>query len=347
MLQVALRKMIKLGSDILFNQVKIMMDYEKKYRDKGFSNIAGIDEAGRGPLAGPVVASAVILPETPALDGVRDSKKLTARKRELYYEQILEQAVSVGIGIVHEKEIDKINILQATYLAMRKAVGGLDGQPGHLLVDGHPADIPNIPQESIINGDDLSLSIASASIIAKVTRDRLMLQYDRVYPEYGFASNKGYGTKQHLEAIKTFGSTPIHRKSFHPVSDHLPTFADLKNSNKLGRLGEQLAAGGLIKLGYEILDINYSIPQVGEVDIIHREHEEIVFSEVKTQVSSKDWGDPLDQIDTRKRDKILEVAYEYLLEKDIDQHIRFDVISVQFFKGKPRIKRIKGGLAVD
>ncbi len=323
-----------------------MLTFEKKYYAQGFERIAGIDEAGRGPLAGPVMAAAVVLPKDIVLDGVRDSKKLSARKREQLFDRISESALEIGIGIVHERKIDEVNILQATYIAMRKAVGSLRQHPEVLLVDGHHADLPGYRQESIIKGDDRSLSVAAASIIAKVTRDRMMLQYDKVYPEYSLKKNKGYGTRQHLEALEKFGATPIHRKSFNPVRRYLPTFADLKDKRRLGRLGERLAAGGLIKLGCEILDLNYNVPQVGEIDIIHREADDIVFSEVKTQIISRDWGNPLDQIDGRKRDCILAAAGMYLEEKDIVQNVRYDVISVQFYGSKPVIKRIKSGLSV-
>ncbi len=325
---------------------QIMLTFENKYYARGIQRIAGIDEAGRGPLSGPVVAAAVVLPAGIELAGVRDSKKLSARKRELLFDLIRQEATDMGIGIVHERQIDKLNILQATYLAMRRAVGSLKMRPEVLLVDGNPADLPGFQQESIIHGDDRSLSIAAASILAKVTRDRMMLQYDKVYPEYCLKKNKGYGTREHLEAIRSFGATPIHRKSFNPVRKYLPTFADLKDKRKLGRLGEQLSAGGLIKLGYEILDLNYNVPQVGEIDIIHREGDEIVFSEVKTQLSRRNWGDPLDQIDLRKRDRIIAAASTFLQEKGIVQNARFDVISVQFYGSKPVIKRIKSGLSV-
>ncbi|NOZ08349.1 MAG: ribonuclease HII [FCB group bacterium] len=323
-----------------------MLTFEKKYHSQGVERIAGIDEAGRGPLAGPVVAAAVVLPAEVELEGVRDSKKLTALKRERLFAVIRREASDIGIGIVHERQIDKLNILQATYLAMRKAVGSLKMRPEVLLVDGNPADLPGYLQESIIHGDDRSLSIAAASIIAKVTRDRLMEQYAVVYPEYAFSSNKGYGTREHLKAIREFGAAPIHRKSFNPVSQYLPTFADFREKRKLGRLGEQLAAGGLIKLGCEIIAMNYNVPGVGEVDIIHNEAGEIVFTEVKTQLSPHNWGDPLDQIDSRKRDRIIAAASTFLQEKGIVQNARFDVISVQFYGSKPVIKRIKSGLSV-
>ena len=178
--------------------------------------ICGIDEAGRGPLAGPVAAAAVILPKDSRIFFLNDSKKLSEKKREELYGEILEQAVGVGVGLVGPGRIDEINILQATYEAMREAVGKLSVRPDVCLNDavtipGRPSRIRQIP---IIKGDAKSLSIAAASIVAKVTRDRLMREYDRLYPEYGFAVHKGYGTRAHMEAIRRFGMTPIHRRSF-------------------------------------------------------------------------------------------------------------------------------------
>ena len=182
-------------------------------REQGFSLIAGIDEVGRGPLAGPVVASAVILPETFYLPGLNDSKKISEAKRELFYETIMEEAIAVGTGIVHNEEIDEINIYEATKKAMITAVAQLSQQPDHLLIDAMKLDLP-IPQLSIIKGDAKSVSIAAASIVAKVTRDRMMKEYAKEYPHYGFDKNMGYGTSAHLDALHAYGLTPWHRKKF-------------------------------------------------------------------------------------------------------------------------------------
>ena len=189
-----------------------MSSYERKYSD--FEFICGIDEAGRGPLAGPVVVGAVILPKDCEILYLNDSKKLSPARREELYDEIMEKAVSVGIGMAGPARIDEINILQATYEAMREAISKLDPSPDLLLNDA--VVIPDIPfrQVPIIKGDAKSVSIAAASIIAKVTRDRLMLQYDELFPEYGFARHKGYGSKEHIDAIRRFGPTLIHRKSF-------------------------------------------------------------------------------------------------------------------------------------
>jgi len=189
-----------------------MMIYERKYEDLGV--LCGIDEAGRGPLAGPVVAAAVILPKDRPILYVNDSKQLSEKKREELYDVIMANAVSVGVGMASEKVIDEINILQATYEAMRQAVSKLSPEPACLLNDA--VRIPDLPmrQVPIIKGDAKSASIAAASIIAKVTRDRLMREYDKLYPEYGFAGHKGYGSAAHMEAIRRLGPCPIHRMSF-------------------------------------------------------------------------------------------------------------------------------------
>lgn len=188
-----------------------MFSYERQY--EGYQ-ICGIDEVGRGPLAGPVTACAVILDPKKEILYLNDSKKLSEKKREELYEEIMEKAVSVSVGEADWKRIDEINILQADYEAMREAVGKLSVKPDVLLNDAVTIPGVDIRQIPIVHGDAKSASIAAASIIAKVTRDRKMLEYDRLYPEYGFASNKGYGTKEHLLALKKYGPTPIHRKSF-------------------------------------------------------------------------------------------------------------------------------------
>lgn len=189
-----------------------MREFENKYSDLGA--VAGIDEAGRGPLAGPVVAAAVILPKYIFLPFLNDSKKVTEKRRDVLFDQIKQEAIAYGIGIASNALIDEINILQATYEAMREAISKLNKTPDILLVDAvHIPDI-NIKQVGIVKGDAKSVNIAAASILAKVTRDRLMLEYDKIYPEYGFASNKGYGTAKHIEALKAYGACDIHRRSF-------------------------------------------------------------------------------------------------------------------------------------
>lgn len=191
-----------------------MLFYEKKLWSSGINNIAGIDEAGRGPLAGPVVAASVILPVDYYNSEIKDSKKLTPKKRDKLFEVITRDAVSYGIGIVDNYEIDRINILEATMKAMQISINNLNVIPDYILVDGNHFFNCEINYKLIIKGDSKSLSIAAASILAKVTRDRLMNDYTINYPEYNFSKHKGYGTKEHINLIKRFGKSPIHRKSF-------------------------------------------------------------------------------------------------------------------------------------
>ncbi|AUS98740.1 ribonuclease HII [Clostridium thermosuccinogenes] len=191
-----------------------MCKFEKDAYQKGYRYIAGVDEAGRGPLAGPVVAAAVILPEDVFIEKLNDSKKLSPKQRDMLYDIIMEKAVAYGIGMVDEKCIDEINILNATKKAMSKAIEQLNPKPDLILTDAVKLEEVNIEQIHIVKGDTLSVSIAAASIIAKVTRDRIITGMDGLYPQYGFAKHKGYGTKEHIDAIKKYGICPIHRVSF-------------------------------------------------------------------------------------------------------------------------------------
>lgn len=192
-----------------------LWNFEHAAMEEGFSLICGVDEAGRGPLAGPVCAAAVILPPDLELEGLNDSKKLSEKRREALYPLICEQALAYGIAFASEQEIDELNILQATFLAMRRAAGQLGLKPDLALVDGNrEPDFGDIPVRTIIKGDSRSANIAAASILAKVTRDRFMLEQDAVYPQYGFAVHKGYGTQKHYAALREYGPCPIHRRSF-------------------------------------------------------------------------------------------------------------------------------------
>ena len=194
----------------------VNLEIERTLWVQGIERIAGVDEAGRGPLAGPVVAAAVIFPKEFIIDNVNDSKKCTAKQREEFFELIVEQAISVGIGIVDHEVIDRINILQATILVMRKSIENMNIQPEYALIDGNSFKHETLRFQNIIGGDARSFTIAAASIVAKVTRDRLMCELDIRFPQYGFARHKGYGTRQHIEAIRTYGLCEIHRRSFHP-----------------------------------------------------------------------------------------------------------------------------------
>ena len=191
-----------------------MLEFENKFYEEGKNLIAGVDEAGRGPLAGPVCAAAVILPKDLIIEGVNDSKKLTEKKRELLFDEIKEKAIAYSIQFVYPEEIDSINIRQATHKAMEDAVNGLSVKPEHIFIDGND-NIPfDFPYTYIVKGDAKSQTVAAASILAKVSRDRLMVELDKDYPQYGFAKHKGYGTKAHMEAIQQYGVTVVHRKSF-------------------------------------------------------------------------------------------------------------------------------------
>ena len=195
-----------------------LLKYEKELYDNGINLIAGVDEVGRGPLIGPVVAAAVILPKNYKLDGLTDSKKLSEKKRDKFYEIIKRDAISIGIGLMDEKVIDDVNIYEATKLAMKEAINNLDINPEHILIDAMPLEL-SIPTTSIIKGDAKSESIAAASVIAKVTRDKMMYDLDKEYTMYGFKNHKGYPTKKHIEALKEYGLIDGYRKTYQPIKD--------------------------------------------------------------------------------------------------------------------------------
>jgi len=196
---------------------KVTLEIERSLWMQGVGSIAGVDEAGRGPLAGPVVAASVIFPRDVLIEGVNDSKKISEKQREKLYDVIRAQALAVGVGIVGHEVIDRINILQATILAMRKAIEEMKGKPDFVIVDGNSFRHETLRFQNVIGGDAKSFTIAAASIIAKVTRDRMMREFDHQYPNYGFAQHKGYGTQRHLDAIREFGLCEIHRKTFHSI----------------------------------------------------------------------------------------------------------------------------------
>lgn len=191
-----------------------MKETERRLNSEGYRFIAGVDEAGRGPLAGPVYAAAVILPEDVRLDGINDSKKLSPKKREELFEEITKKAISYAVFSVDEKKIDEINILRATHMAMNGAVSTLLQKPDFVIIDGNSISGMDIPHETLIKGDAKSISVAAASILAKVSRDRYITKMAEAYPEYGFEKHKGYGTKEHIDAILKYGASPIHRKTF-------------------------------------------------------------------------------------------------------------------------------------
>jgi len=301
--------------------------------------IAGVDEAGRGPLAGPVVAAAVILTDD-KIEGLNDSKKISPKKREILYKEITDKADSVGIGIVDEKIIDKINVLAATQKAMQIALGRLKSRPTLALIDGYKLPNQVIPNKGIIKGDTKVESIMAASIIAKVTRDRIMTEYDKVFPEYGFSKHKGYGTKQHIEALSKFKATSIHRKSFKPVPFNIPTITWLRETKRVGIVGEQLAACKLMIEGHTIISMNENCAPHGEIDIISEKEDLLIFTEVKT-FAKEQIGSPELKIEKEKL-KILENAiYHYINKNEINKDIRLDGMYVILGKNHS-IKKFEG-----
>jgi len=310
-----------------------MLEFEKKYWKSDKTNIAGVDEAGRGPLAGPVVSAAVIFDKNFVIEGINDSKKISAKKREILFYEIIENCLSYGIGVVHENEIDKINILEATYLSMKKAIGSLNIIPDQILIDGPRSNIKQFPVEHIVNGDQLSHSIAAASILAKVYRDKIMLEYDKLFPEYCFKNNKGYGTKKHIEALLKYKISPIHRKSFNIVKENMPNFNFVLENNKFYNLGVQLVGSHYIKDNYLIFNQNIKINSREKIDLCLKKGDELLFVKIKIIVEEQN-------------PKILSKSFykkfinTYLDEKDIKSKNDFIVISVLFKKRKKPIIRI-------
>ena len=305
-----------------------MTVYEKEY--KAYGIVCGIDEAGRGPLAGPVAAGAVILGEDVVIPGLNDSKKLTEKKREELYDVIFRKAFAAGVGLVSPARIDEVNILQATYEAMRKAVSSLKIRPDVLLNDA--VMIPQMPfrQVPIIKGDQKSVSIAAASILAKVTRDRLMSEYDRIYPEYGFAANKGYGSAAHIEALKKYGPCPIHRNTFigHFTDRKAAVEDTASNKRELGTGYEIRAAKYLSAQGLTILEHSFR-SGFGEIDLIADDAGTLVFVEVKYRKTDQE-GSSLDAVDKSKQQKILKTADYYRMKHAAgeDHPFRFDVVGI-------------------
>ncbi len=329
---------------------------EMRLHARGLRRIAGVDEAGRGPLAGPVVAAAVILPPDALIHGLNDSKVLTPLKRERLYDRIREIAVAHATGEASAEEIDRMNILQATYLAMRRAIKRLGVPPDRVLVDG--AGVPGgpFPESAVIDGDAASLSIAAASVLAKVSRDRRMAAFHREFPEYGFADHKGYGSANHRRALRRHGPCRIHRLSFNGVQPANPA-ADAstktgrdepasrigRGQTRLpwaGRRGENAAAVMLVKAGYRILRRNYRAAG-GEVDLIATRGRTLAFVEVKT-ATAPGFGPPETRVTLDKQRQIIRVARAYLQRHpDPGFAPRFDVIAVCFVEDTPRIRHLE------
>lgn len=305
-----------------------MFDIEKKFFEEGNRYFIGIDEVGRGPLAGDVVACAVCVDFSNLIEGIKDSKKLSEKKREKLATIIKEEAVDFSLAGASPEVIDKINILQATKVSMKNALEDLLGKlekkgitPDMTFIDSVEIDT-DTPHMSLDNGDDLCYSIGCASILAKVYRDNMCKKWDEEYPGYGLARHKGYGTKAHREAIVKLGPSPIHRKSF------------LKNLEKWrketverGQEGEKLGEKFLIEKGYKIIDRNFKVKS-GEIDIIALDKDMIVFVEVKLR-KNKDFGHGFESVDIRKQEKIKSAAEHFYYEKDYKEYQpRFDIIEI-------------------
>ena len=306
--------------------------------------VAGVDEVGRGPLAGPVVAGAVVLPEKHGIEGLMDSKKLTKKKREKLFPIILAKAVGTGIGIVSVQKIDEINIREATFLAMERALGNLPMVPHSALIDGESLKSQIIPNKGIIKEDDKIDSIKAASIIAKVTRDKIMFHYGKIFPEYGFERNSGYGTKVHMEALHKYKSTPIHRRTFSPVKKEMPTIKWLHENNRVQWMCEKLAALYLMENNFEIKKINHRNLGDGGLNIFAiGPDNQIILVEViqKTAVSEKE-----EVIHIMKKDTLMsKISSSNLLDDyEIGSIVpRVDALTVKLIKNKsPIIEHFKG-----
>lgn len=328
-----------------------MLAYERYYTETAHCEyIAGVDEAGRGPLAGPVCAAAVILPKGLIIEGINDSKKLTERQREKLFDTITEKAVAYCVAWGSVEEIESLNILQATMLTMQRAIEGLSVQPDFVLVDGNRRPETPLPCIAIVKGDAHSQSIAAASILAKVSRDRLMTELAQQYPVYEFDKHKGYGTQLHCEKILAYGPCPIHRASFLTKLLHPEQATQKKRSRTrvVGDRGEDEALQYLLQQGYELVERNYAC-SYGEVDMIVRDAEYLVFVEVK----SRSW-DALDRpsaaVDQRKRRKLLQTADHYINEHGLDRIQRMDIVEVVFDptgRGPSQITHLKGAFGED
>lgn len=307
---------------------------ERELHQMGYKMVAGIDEVGRGPLAGPVMAAAVILPPGFLLPGVNDSKQLSPKLREELACEIKKEAIAYGIGLISPEEIDRVNIGNASLHAMEKAVEQLPVTPEYLLVDAFRLPHVTIPQEGIIKGDEKSISIAAASIVAKVERDRLMEQWHHWYPEYGFDQHKGYGSRAHIAAIGEYGLCPIHRRSF------VKNIVGLQSNKQKGDWGETFCAEELIRQGYQISERNYH-GKNGEIDMIATKDGYTVFIEVKLRTSSF-FGEPAEAVNGQKMKKIWLTAQEYLQEKELyDTNVRFDVAEVKEVNGRLQCSILK------
>lgn len=298
------------------------MTLDEYDRSLGIEGLCGVDEAGRGPLAGDVYAAAVILDPKNPIEGLNDSKKLTEKKREALYPVILEKAAAWSVGVATVEEIETYNILQATFLAMRRAVAGLSVPPALVLVDGNRNPGLELPTRLLVKGDGTSACVAAASIVAKVSRDHYMAEVAKAYPQYQFPRHKGYGTKLHYEMLDLYGESPVHRHSF------LKSYYRKKGEfpPTTGSRGEQLAAGYLTGQGCEILARNWHAP-CGELDIVARQGEILAFVEVKTR-GPKMIASPAEAVNFSKRQRLVATAEEYLIQNPLQLQPRFDILEI-------------------
>ena len=310
---------------------------ERRLLREGYRLIAGVDEVGRGPLAGPVVAAAVILDPSlglPWYEELRDSKALSARQRERLAPLITEAAVAVGTGAAGHEEIDALGIVPAIRAAMTRAVASLSVKPDHLLIDAVPLPEAKLPFRSLTKGDALCRSIAAASIVAKVARDRHMVQEDTAYPGYGFAHHKGYATREHLEGLARLGPCPIHRRSFAPVRALVqpPEEAKASVGASRGRDAEDAAAYHLEAHRYRVLERNFSC-RWGEIDIVAQQEGTVVFVEVRARRNDS-FGSALESINRRKQQRLVLAAQEYLQQRGLEEHPwRIDAVAVRLGHG--------------
>ena len=297
---------------------------------QGYGALAGMDEAGRGPLAGPVCAACVMLPLEDPIPGVNDSKKLSEKRREQLYEKIMEKALAVGVALVDAGDIDRINILQATRRAMEQAYAAMERRPDLLLTDAMDHLHVDTPIRAMIKGDATSYHIAAASIVAKVTRDRLMAEYEAQWPEYGFARHKGYGTAEHIAALRMHGPCPQHRRSFIAT-------ALAPDRKQKGAFGEDMAEKYLASCGIDVLERNWrNGPH--EIDIVARDGPETVFVEVKYRADSA--ATPAEAVDARKRRSLTRAALAWLANRE-SLRCRFDVMELWGRGDNLRINHIK------
>ena len=317
------------------------MQYYECNIPKSVSNIvAGVDEAGRGPLAGPVMAAAVILPENNEIDGLRDSKKLSPKQREVLFGKIKNKAISIGIGQSSVKRIDQMNIRNATFMAMQRALGHLTIKPNSALIDGESLPNQIIPNVGIVRGDDKVDAIKAASIVAKVTRDNLMVRYSKIFPEYGLDKHKGYGTSMHMEALRKYKATPIHRRSFRPVRDNFPTLTWLERKDRIKWLGKKFAALYLMDNGVVIESLNEYLPPYGEIDIIGIENGDWIFAVVRSRINDVRVSNL--QLKQFEIEKIKISVEDHLSQYDAPHNYRVDHIEVSFGKKKPIVQHYKG-----